>query len=172
MTAAPHFHLQPPKGPSRKDGSRRLDDVRCAIQRSVDFYRRVQLPHGEFQTQIATTPDLAQPEFDSSPFTTTFVLYALSHLERNSVRDLTEPALRFLRSEQELGEYGATILAASSNAFGFRPIWMTRLVRVSHCAGSAGERREISGSSAIAGMHRADSLHGLHANVRSRHESP
>ena len=43
------------------------------------------------------------PVFDSSPFVTSFVLYAFSHLDRASIGEMANKALAFLRAEMEFG---------------------------------------------------------------------
>lgn len=77
-----------------------IDD---AIDRAVAFLRKQQLPHGEFKTLLAKDRAMTDPVFDSSPFVTSFVLYALSHLERASIADIAGRAVSFLREEMEFG---------------------------------------------------------------------
>jgi hypothetical protein len=75
----------------------------AAIDRAVAFLRRQQLPHGEFVTLLAPDRKMSDPVFDSSPFVTSFVVYALTHLERAGVEDIARKALAFLRGEMEFG---------------------------------------------------------------------
>ena len=77
-----------------------IDD---AIDSAVDFLRRHQLPHGEFKTLLAQDRKMSNPVFDSSPFVTSFVLYAFSHLDRASIDEMASKALAFLRAEMEFG---------------------------------------------------------------------
>src|SRR5438477_10142971 len=77
-----------------------IDD---AIDSAVDFLRRHQLPHGEFKTLLAQHRNMSNPVFDSSPFVTSFVLYAFSHLDRASINEMASKALAFLRAEMEFG---------------------------------------------------------------------
>jgi hypothetical protein len=74
-----------------------------AIDRAVSFLRERQLPHGEFKTLLAKDRGMTDPVFDSSPFVTSFVLYALSHLDRASVDDVVSKAVNFLGEEIEFG---------------------------------------------------------------------
>jgi hypothetical protein len=74
-----------------------------SIDRAVAFLRQHQLPHGEFSTLLASERKMSNPVFDSSPFVTSFVVYALSHLEPSRVDDMTKKALGFLRDEMALG---------------------------------------------------------------------
>ena len=76
---------------------------REAIDRAVCFLREAQLPHGEFKTMLGSNRTMSAVVFDSSPFTTSFVLYALSRLPAGSADDLIEKAATFLRREQEFG---------------------------------------------------------------------
>ncbi len=46
---------------------------------------------------------LSHPVFDSSPFTTTFVLYALAHVRRATVDEMVRKAAAFLDAEMEFG---------------------------------------------------------------------
>jgi hypothetical protein len=78
-------------------------DAETALDRAVAFLRRSQLPHGEFRTFIGTDLQLSNALLDSSPFVTTFVLHALSHLDRNQVDDMVQKALDFLEREMEFG---------------------------------------------------------------------
>jgi cytochrome P450 len=74
-----------------------------AIGRAIAFLRQVQLPHGEFKTLLGADMQISNAVFDSSPFVTSFVVYALSHVERARVEDMMQRALAFLRSEMEFG---------------------------------------------------------------------
>ncbi len=62
-----------------------------------------QLPHGEFPTLLGANRTMANPVFDSSPFITSFVVYALSQIERSLVDDVVSKAAAFLVSEMEWG---------------------------------------------------------------------
>ncbi|WP_102960098.1 UbiA family prenyltransferase [Mangrovicella endophytica] len=75
-----------------------------SINDALRFLRRSQLGSGEFNTLIATKQDMSDGITDSSPFTTTFVLYALQYLPDIEVRDLKEQALTFLRHEKSFGD--------------------------------------------------------------------
>jgi len=77
--------------------------LELAIARAVEFLRNRQLPHGEFTTLLGADRTLSVTAFDSSPFITSFVLYALSHLDRYAVSDIVEKAVSFILSEMEFG---------------------------------------------------------------------
>jgi hypothetical protein len=74
-----------------------------AIGRAVAFLRQAQLPHGEFRTLLGSDIHLSNAVLDSSPFVTSFVVYALSYIDRVPVADMVGRALSFLRSEMEFG---------------------------------------------------------------------
>ncbi|HWT04220.1 MAG TPA: hypothetical protein VN224_00555 [Xanthomonadales bacterium] len=65
--------------------------------------RERQLPNGEFTTLLVADDSLSHAFLDSSPFHTTFVLYALSHVDRGLAQDIVSKAVSFLRSEMEFG---------------------------------------------------------------------
>lgn len=77
--------------------------IQAAIEQAIAFLGRVQLPHGEFQTMLSWTPDMADAVYDASPFTTTFVLHALSFASSSSVKPMQQSALRFIASEMQAG---------------------------------------------------------------------
>jgi hypothetical protein len=79
------------------------EDVEAATGRAIAFLRRRQFPHGEFATLLGADRQLSHPTFDSSPFTTTFVLYGLAHVERAAVDDVIRKATAFLASEMGIG---------------------------------------------------------------------
>jgi hypothetical protein len=77
--------------------------VEQAAARAVNYFRERQLPNGEFATLLVADDDLSNVYFDSSPFHTTFVLYALLHADRGLVQHMVSKAVSFLRSETEFG---------------------------------------------------------------------
>jgi hypothetical protein len=77
--------------------------VEAALRGALDYLTRAQLPHGEFRTLLASDAELTDGVFDSSPFVTTFVLHALSQVDRAPIAGMVERGLRFLESERELG---------------------------------------------------------------------
>ncbi len=79
------------------------DAAAAAIRQAVAFLRRRQLPHGEFAMMLGAGRDLSCPVFDSSPFATTFVLYALAQVERATVDDMMRKAAAFLVAEMGFG---------------------------------------------------------------------
>jgi hypothetical protein len=76
---------------------------RRAILRAVGFLRRRQLPHGEFVTLLGADRQFSSTAFESSPFTTSFVLYALAHVDRAVVGHIAAKGAAFLLSEMEFG---------------------------------------------------------------------
>src|SRR5215211_3995941 len=64
-----------------------------SLRRAVAFLQRSQLPHGEFAGLVATDPDLHDGVLESSPFFTTFVLYALNHLKTLPVGGMIDKAV-------------------------------------------------------------------------------
>ena len=78
-------------------------EIEEGLGRAIAFLRQAQLPHGEFKTLLGTDPQLSNAVFDSSPFVTSFVVYAFNHVERGRVADMLHGAVAFLRSEMEFG---------------------------------------------------------------------
>ena len=74
-----------------------------AIGRALAFLRARQLPYGEFKTLLGRDRQLSRPAFESSPFTTSFVLYALTYVDRAEAADMIDKAASFLLSEMEFG---------------------------------------------------------------------
>lgn len=77
-------------------------DLEAGIRRGIEFLRRSQLPSGEFR--VFMSPDLTLEHdcvFDSSPFPTALITYALGFADLAEVGDILEKALRFLLSEME-----------------------------------------------------------------------
>jgi hypothetical protein len=77
--------------------------TKAAIERATNFLRQAQLPHGEFKTLLGSDLQLSNAVFDSSPFATSLVAYALSHVDCVPVGDMVAKALSFLQSEMEFG---------------------------------------------------------------------
>lgn len=74
-----------------------------AIDRALAFLQKRQLPTGEFETRLSSSPTLEESIFDSSPFVTTHVLHAIHGLERPAVAEMARRALNFLLSEENFG---------------------------------------------------------------------
>jgi len=73
-----------------------------ALALGVRFLVNNQLPHGEFATLASHDRGLAEPcRWDSSPFVTTFALYALGLADREEARPAIERGLTFLLDERE-----------------------------------------------------------------------
>lgn len=76
-------------------------DLDHSIEQAVAFLSASQLPGGEFKTYISTDE---QPwQFDSSPFTTSFVLYALGFVQTAQARAMIERGVEFLLGQMEPG---------------------------------------------------------------------
>lgn len=79
--------------------SSQLED---AIARAVHFLSLSQLPYGEFSSYRFADPLLTTGrQFDSSPFTTCFVLYALGFVRDPTVNPLILKGISFLVEERE-----------------------------------------------------------------------
>ena len=74
-----------------------------SLRRSIAFLEWSQLPHGEFAGLVATDPDLSDGVLESSPFFTTFVLYALHQVRGASTGGMIDKAVRFLEEQKQLG---------------------------------------------------------------------
>lgn len=78
-------------------------DITQSIQKALEFLYHNQLDDGEFKTYACRDVNMYDCEFDSSPFVTTFALYALEGIEDDKVKIITQKAIKFLLSEQEQG---------------------------------------------------------------------
>lgn len=76
---------------------KRIND---SINRAIDFLYYDQLDYGEFKTFAYQN---GYTFFDSSPFTTTFVLYSLRGIEDERVEIIKSKAVKFFLEEQENG---------------------------------------------------------------------
>jgi hypothetical protein len=73
-----------------------------AISNALDFLARNQLSYGEFRTYASSDARMeGECHFDSSPFATSLVLYALSFVDDRRVQAMTGHALDFLAVEME-----------------------------------------------------------------------
>ncbi len=73
-----------------------------AISNALDFLGRSQLPYGEFRTFASPDPQMqAGCRFDSSPFATSLVLYALGFVDDPRAEAMTTRGLDFLAAEME-----------------------------------------------------------------------
>ena len=73
-----------------------------AISRAIDFLGNRQLPYGEFQTwRWENSPLDRQASFESSPYSTTYVLYSLSFAEDPRIAGMAGRALGFLAEEMQ-----------------------------------------------------------------------
>jgi hypothetical protein len=73
----------------------------CApsVQRGLRFLHDNQLPYGEFRTYASPSIDMRRTFFDSSIFTTTFVLYSIERIDRPCVTTIRNKAISFLAEE-------------------------------------------------------------------------
>jgi hypothetical protein len=73
-----------------------------AISKALDFLSLDQLAYGEFQTFVSVDPEMQENcRFDSSSTITTFVLYSISFIDDQRVKDMTKKALSFFLEEME-----------------------------------------------------------------------
>jgi hypothetical protein len=79
------------------------DDVAAAIEAGLAYLARTQLATGEFQTFTGPRPDLADSiPFTKSPYITTYIGHALSHLPASGMRDrIQQDIADFLEAEAE-----------------------------------------------------------------------
>lgn len=87
-----------------KTASEGLDRVRVelSLSKALEFLHHSQLPYGEFRTYACPDDEMGEGcEFDSSPFATSLILYAISHVDSPIVHEMTAKALRFLQEEME-----------------------------------------------------------------------
>jgi hypothetical protein len=77
-------------------------DLEVCVGRGLEYLRRSQLPSGEFK--VFMSPDLSLERdciFDSSPFPTALIAYALGFADPTAAGDILDKALRFLLAEME-----------------------------------------------------------------------
>jgi 4-hydroxybenzoate polyprenyltransferase len=74
-----------------------------SLRRSIAFLKWSQLAHGEFAGLVASDPDLSDGVLESSPFFTTFVLYALQQVSDASAPGMIDKAVRFLEEQKQVG---------------------------------------------------------------------
>lgn len=75
--------------------------ARAAIDRALDFVAGRQLPHGEIRVDRGDEPGLDATTFESSPYGTTYALYALGFASSPAVGGVAARALDFLGREME-----------------------------------------------------------------------
>lgn len=77
-------------------------DIEHTLHLAIEFLYHNQLEHGEFRTYAAGNEAMDEDcIFDSSPFTTSFVLYSLRFYHDVRIQEITARGLNFLRSEME-----------------------------------------------------------------------
>lgn len=82
--------------------SHRTPEIDTAVSRAVGFLAGRQLPHGELRTFRSTDRDLARdPAFESSPYGTTYVLYALGFVDDPRAAAVAARGRSFLAEEME-----------------------------------------------------------------------
>lgn len=78
--------------------------IQNAVHKTLDFLYTKQQDYGEFCTYIADNPELDRCTFDTTPFITTFVLYALLYVPPDKqVISMREKAIDYLLDEMEDG---------------------------------------------------------------------
>lgn len=80
-----------------------IENIKNSIKGAINFLYENQLNYGEFKTFASWNPWLFPSSFDSSPFVTAFVLYALKDIENEKGKIIKNKAINFLLSEQEKG---------------------------------------------------------------------
>ena len=76
--------------------------IEQALNTALDFLQQSQMTHGEFITQAAENAAMTKAcVFDSSPFTTAFVLYSIGVQHDARIESMTAKGLKFLREEME-----------------------------------------------------------------------
>jgi len=79
-----------------------IETIQQALNAAMMYLHRNQLDYGEFRTYAAGNAAMDHDVyFDSSPFTTSLVLYSLSFLPDLRVQEMTARGLVFLQSEME-----------------------------------------------------------------------
>lgn len=85
-----------------------------SINRAIDFLVKSQLPDGEFETYVARANNSEDEyRFDSTPFTTSLVLYSLSFLTTPQTEKMRAKGLDFLA--QEMDRFGTWRFWSSKN---------------------------------------------------------
>jgi hypothetical protein len=78
------------------------DKSTSAIEKAVEFLHHHQLSYGEFKTYMSPNPGLEDQYLpDSTPFTTTLVLYCLGFVNCPRANEMTRKAANFLIEEME-----------------------------------------------------------------------
>ena len=70
-----------------------------AVRQGLRFLRDNQLPYGEFRTYASPSIDMRRTYFDSSIFTTTFVLHSIAHIDHPYVIAMVNKGISFLTEE-------------------------------------------------------------------------
>jgi hypothetical protein len=77
------------------------DRVPTAVSRAIGFIASRQLPHGELRVDRSEGAALNDPAFESSPYGTTYFLYALGFADDPRIPQIAARAKRFLAGEME-----------------------------------------------------------------------
>jgi len=76
--------------------------IEQSLNTALNFLQKSQLPHGEFRTQAAKNAAMTTAcVFDSSPFTTAFVLYSIGFYNDARTESMIAKGLKFLQDEKE-----------------------------------------------------------------------
>ncbi len=76
--------------------------IERSLSNGLEFLYQSQLPHGEFRTYASPHKMMVRDcVYDSSPFVTALVLYCISFLKDQRVKEMTEKALHFFLMEMK-----------------------------------------------------------------------
>ncbi len=90
--------------PSARPSLAQTRTIENVLQAAVRFLAERQLPHGEFKTLSAENAAMTKGcVFDSSPFTTAYVLYSLGFQQDEHTKIILAKGLKFLQAEMETG---------------------------------------------------------------------
>lgn len=79
--------------------------IATSISKSLDFLHQNQLDYGEFKTYFSLDKAMMPGTctFDSTPFTTTFVIFSISLIKAPRVSQMIQKAIQFLVEERKTG---------------------------------------------------------------------
>ena len=76
--------------------------IQSSLEAALKFLSQRQFPHGEFPTYAAENRKMNKGcKFDSTPFTTAFILYSLGFYHHTSIGEITARGLQFLQAEMK-----------------------------------------------------------------------
>lgn len=77
------------------------ESIEIALDNAIDFLYKSQLKYGEFKTYACKDLELTKCIIDSSPFSTTFVMYSLQNIKNKKIKPMINKSVDFLLSEEE-----------------------------------------------------------------------